>query len=152
MGSILIELSKWDERFLSLAEHVSTFSKDPSTAVGSIIVRPDKTVASLGFNGLPRLVEDSPDRLHDRDTKLKIVIHAELNSILNSKESLAGYTIYVWPFHPCSACASAIIQSGIRRVVTPISDNPRWTASFELAALLLREAKVTVDLVDIPRS
>jgi dCMP deaminase len=141
---------KWDERFLRLAEHISTWSKDPSTAVGSVIVRPDKTIASLGFNGLPRLVEDSHDRLYDRDIKLKCIIHSELNAILNAKEPLDGFTIYVFPFHPCAACASAVIQSGITRVVAPISDVARWTASFELAALLFREAKVTVDLVDTP--
>jgi len=141
---------KWDERFLRLAEHISTWSKDPSTAVGSCIVRPDKTIASLGFNGLPRHVIDSADRLHDRDVKLKIILHSELNSILNAKEPLDGFTIYVWPFHPCSACAAAIIQSGITRVVAPVSDNPRWVTSFGLAATMFGEAKVKVDLVDIP--
>jgi dCMP deaminase len=141
---------KWDERFLRLAEHISTWSKDPSTAVGSCIVRPDKTIASLGFNGLPRLVEDSHERLHDRDLKYKLVIHSELNAILNAKESLAGYTQYVFPFHPCSACAAAIIQAGITRVVAPVSDNPRWVTSFELAGMMFSEAGVAVDLVDTP--
>jgi dCMP deaminase len=141
---------KWDERFLRLAEHISTWSKDPSTAVGSCIVRPDKTIASLGFNGLPRHVIDSADRLHDRDTKLKMVIHAETNSILNAKEPLAGYTIYVWPFHPCSACAACIIQAGIHRVVAPISDNARWAANFELARMMFSEAGVAVDMFDVP--
>jgi dCMP deaminase len=146
----MTELDKWDERFLRLAEHVSTWSKDPSSAVGSVIARPDKTIASLGFNGLPRMVEDSHERLHDRDLKLQIILHSELNSILNAKEPLAGFTIFVWPFHPCSACAAAIIQAGIKRVVAPVSDNPRWTASFELARMMFSEAAVAVDLVDAP--
>jgi dCMP deaminase len=141
---------KWDERFIRLAEHVSMWSKDPSTAVGACIVRPDKTIASLGFNGLPRHVLDTPDRLHDRDTKLKIILHSELNAILNAKEPLDGFTIYVWPFHPCSACAASIIQSGIKRVVTPVADNPRWTTSFELAGAMFKEAGVHVDLIDVP--
>lgn len=146
----MIEIDKWDERFIRLAEHISTWSKDPSSQVGSCIVRPDKTIASLGFNGLPRLVTDSQERLYDRDLKYKLVLHSELNSILNAKESLAGFTIYVFPFHPCSACAAAIIQAGITRVVAPVSDNPRWTASFELAKMMFSEASVTVDLVDTP--
>jgi dCMP deaminase len=146
----LKDLNKWDERFIRLAEHISTWSKDPSTAVGSCVVRPDRTIASLGFNGLPRLVEDSPDRLHDREKKYPLTIHAELNSILNAKEPLAGCTLYVFPFHPCSACAGAIIQAGITRVVAPVSDNPRWTTSFELAAMMFSEAGVAVDLVDVP--
>lgn len=143
-------IGKWDERFLRLAEHISTWSRDPSTQVGSCIVRPDKTIASLGFNGLPRLVEDSPERLKDRTLKMQIILHSELNSILNAKEPLTGFTIYVFPFHPCSACAAAIIQAGITRVVAPVSDNPRWTTSFELARMMFSEAGVAVDLVDTP--
>lgn len=144
------EIDKWDERFLRLAEHISTWSKDPSTAVGSCIVRPDRTIASLGFNGFPRHVTDSQERLYDREKKYPLTIHAELNSILNAKESLAGFTIFVFPFHPCSACAAAIIQAGITRVVAPVSDCARWATSFELAAMMFSEASVTVDLVDTP--
>lgn len=146
----MTDLDKWDERFLRLAEHISTWSKDPGTAVGSCIVRPDKTIASLGFNGLPRHIADSPERLHDRDLKLKITLHSELNSILNAKEPLTGFTIYVWPFHPCSACAAAIIQAGILRVVCPVNDCPRWAANFELARMMFSEAGVAVDMIDIP--
>jgi dCMP deaminase len=43
----------WDRYFLDIAEEVSKASKDPSTKVGAVIVRPDRTVASLGYNGLP---------------------------------------------------------------------------------------------------
>lgn len=142
-------MKHWDERFLRLADHIASWSRDPGTQVGAVIVRPDKTIASLGFNGLPRLVEDTPERLNDRDLKLKITIHAELNAVLNAKEPLAGYTIYVWPFHPCSACAASIIQSGLRRVVAPVNECERWAASFELAGLMFREAGVTVDLLDL---
>jgi dCMP deaminase len=144
------DIDKWDERFLRLAEHISTWSRDPSTAVGCCIVRPDKTIASLGFNGLPRRVADTPERLHDRDLKLKIILHAELNSILNAKEPLTGFTLYVFPFHPCSACAAAIIQADIKRVVCPVSDVPRWAANFELARMMFSEAGVTVDMIDTP--
>jgi dCMP deaminase len=44
------------------------------------------------------------------------VVHAELNAILNSIQSLKGCTIYVSLF-PCNECAKAIIQSGIKCVV-----------------------------------
>jgi deoxycytidylate deaminase len=38
--------TKWDYRFLALAEHISLWSKDPSTRVGAIIIRPNKSIAS----------------------------------------------------------------------------------------------------------
>ena len=51
------------------------------------------------------------------DTKYLYVCHAELNAILNSRDSnLEGCRIYVALF-PCNECAKAIIQSGIKEVV-----------------------------------
>jgi deoxycytidylate deaminase len=43
---------------------------------------------------------------------------------------------------PCSQCASIIIQSGIRRVVTVPSDSERWVESFSYTEQLFREASV----------
>ena len=62
-------LSKWDERFIELARLVAAWSKDPSTKVGAVIVRPDRTVASVGFNGFARGVDDTEERLNDRALK-----------------------------------------------------------------------------------
>lgn len=139
----------WDERFLRLAEHIASWSRDPSTQVGSCIVRPDKTIASLGFNGLPRGLADTTERLNDRDLKLMTVLHAEINALLSAKEPLTGYTLYVFPFHPCTQCASAIIQAGIKRVVTVPSDVERWAANFEMARMMFAEAGVEVSIVDL---
>lgn len=137
----------WDDRFLGLAQHVAQWSRDPSTKVGAVIVRPDKTVASIGYNGLPRHVIDDPARLLDRDFRLACTVHAELNAILHASESLRGCSVYVWPFQPCSNCAAAIIQAGIARVVAPATNVDRWRESFERAALMFREAAVAVDLL-----
>jgi dCMP deaminase len=107
----------WDIRFAQLAKLVSLWSKDPSTKVGSVIVRPDKTIASVGFNGFPKGVPDSAEWYANRDIKYKVVKHAEENAILFSHEVLEGYTLYVYPLPPCSSCAGDIIQRGIKRVV-----------------------------------
>ena len=140
--------AKWDERFLRLANHVASWSRDPSTQVGAVIVRPDKTIASLGFNGLPRGLADTPARLNDRELKYEIILHAELNALLSAKEPLTGYTIYV-DFHPCSRCASALIQAGIARVVVPQHDRTRWASNIELATMMFHEAGITVEIVDL---
>ena len=58
-------------KFLSLAREVSTWSKDPSTQVGAVLVRPDRTVAGIGFNGFPRGIYDDPELLNDRPEKYK---------------------------------------------------------------------------------
>jgi dCMP deaminase len=136
--------NKWDHRFLQLAEMVARWSKDPSTHVGAVIIRPDKTIASMGFNGFARGVSDTLDRLSTRNTRLMLTLHAELNAILSAREPLHGYSLYVWPFPPCAQCAAAIIQAGIKAVFCPQNIPERWQDSFRAANDSFAEAGVSV--------
>lgn len=141
--------SDWTTRFLDMARLVATWSKDPSTKVGAVIVRPDRTVASVGYNGFPRGTSDHHQHLNNRDIKLRRTVHAEINAILTSRDSVVGCTIYVTPLHPCASCAGAIIQSGIKRVVAELAKDPHpgWTEDFEAATRMFREAGIAVDLI-----
>lgn len=137
--------SSWDKKFLDEAKLNASWSKDPSTGVGAVIVRPNNKVASQGYNGFPSKIPDNQEWLNDRDTKYRVTIHAELNAILSSNEDLDGYTIYVYPFSPCEQCALSIIQKGITRVVTlkaPEDKLIRWKESFEFAKKLFEMAEV----------
>lgn len=133
---------RWDRRFLDTAKHFASWSKDPSTQVGAVIVRPDKTIASVGYNGFSRGVDDTPDRYANRDFKYEAIVHGEINAILAAKEPLQGYTLYVWPLPPCSRCAAMIIQTGITRVVSPANSNPRFSDSCALGRRLFAEAGI----------
>ena len=141
-------LEGWDGNFLDLASHVSKWSKDPSTKVGAVIVRPDNSVASLGYNGFPRRVDDAEARLADRPTRLLMTVHAEVNAILSSYERLQGCTLYVSPFFPCANCAAAVIQAGIVRVVTWLGvakeAEARWVEHAYVARLMFAEAGVEI--------
>lgn len=140
---------RWDRFYLGMADYIASASKDPSTKVGAVVVRPDKTVASLGFNGFPRGMRDDPDLYMDRETKYSRIIHAEINAILNAKEPLTGYTLYV-THHPCDRCAVQIVQAGIRRVVTWLIDarfGERWPQC-ALAWDYLHEAGVSFHYVN----
>lgn len=139
-------MTKWDRWFLGMAEYISTASKDPSTKVGAVIVDSKRRVVSVGYNGLPMGVEDSEERLNNRDLKYKMIVHAERNAIIFAGRSLEGCTLFTWPFMPCAACASMVIQAGIQRVVAPYSDNPRWRDEFNLTMQLFEEAKVNLIL------
>ena len=142
-------MADWDLRFLQMARLVSTWSKDPSTQVGAVITR-DKFVVSLGFNGHPKGVSDSAERLENREVKYRTIIHAEMNAILTAKQNLEGCTIYVWPFMPCSQCGAAIVQAGIKRVVAPKSDNDRWAESFAFTSQIFSEAGVELVFAPSP--
>lgn len=142
-------MNHWDTRYIDLARRIASWSRDPSTKVGAVIVRPDKTLASVGFNGLPRGLLDTDERLSDRPTKYAMTLHAEANAILSAREPLAGYTLYVSPLHPCSNCAAQIIQAGIKRVVAHMSGSvDRWAESFRFANEMFQEAGVVVEVWD----
>ena len=65
---------RWDRHFTGLALYHAKLSKDPSTQVGSVIIGPDREILSAGFNGFPRGIADTAERLNDRDTKLKLAV------------------------------------------------------------------------------
>jgi dCMP deaminase len=138
---------KWDMRFNEMAEFVSKWSKDPSTKCGAVIVRPDRTVCSVGYNGFPRGMQDTEERLNNREDKYSRVVHCEVNAVLSAREPVHGYTLYTWPFLTCDRCAVIMIQAGIKRVVAPIlPDNKieRWGKSFELSMGYYEEAGIEV--------
>lgn len=134
-------IDKWDRHFLRLAREVSLMSKDPSTKVGAVIVRPDRSIASTGYNGFPKSFQrfdDNEAAYADRDHKLTHVIHAEMNAILHLKgEPISRlHTIYVYPCQPCPNCMKHIIQIGVRRIISvepPESMKDRWAADFKIA-------------------
>ena len=138
---------KWDRRFLALAEFVAQWSKDPSTKTGAVIVDSNNRVVSIGYNGFPRGVNDSPERLENREIKYKIIVHCERNALLFARGSVEGCRLYTWPFMSCATCAAMVIQAGIVEVVAPPSDNPRWKDDFDLAQTLFGEAGVRVKLL-----
>ena len=109
-------VTRWHERLMGLAAYVSGWSKDPSTRVGAVLANPyTNAVIGLGYNGLPRGIEDD-HRLNDRNERLSIVVHAEVNAILNANGTAYGATLYT-THQPCSQCAAAIINAGIKKVV-----------------------------------
>ncbi|MDC0888307.1 dCMP deaminase family protein [Candidatus Thioglobus sp.] len=139
-------MNKWDQRYLALAKEVSTWSKDPSTQVGAVTVGSKKEVLSQGFNGFPRGIKDNDERYNDRETKYKLVVHAEMNAIYNatySGTSLDGATLYVYGLPICSECAKGIIQVGIKKVVVEKSKElDNWNESVQLSKKMFDEAGV----------
>ena len=139
------QLDKWDRRFLSLAETVGGWSKGPRKHIGAVIVRPDRSVASLGYNGPPRGYDDEAFLNMTRDEQHNVVIHAEHNALIqaHSRELMAGHTLYVSPLFPCKGCAQMIADKGIARVVSYCGEiSNDWMKSAQLAHALLVEAGV----------
>lgn len=141
---------KWDIRFLKIAKEISTWSKDPSSKIGAVIVNDDRRILATGYNGFPRGIEDSDERLNNREEKYPRIIHAELNALMNALYngvSVKGATLYVYGLPVCSDCTKSVIQSGIKRVVLTATHNApeKWRESWDnLSAPMFKEAGVSV--------
>lgn len=143
-------MNKWDRRFLDLARLVAGWSKD-RTQVGAVIVDPQRRIVSVGYNGMAQGVKDNPERYENRDVKLRMIIHAEMNCITFAGHSLAGCTLYTWPFMPCARCAALIVQHGIKRVVAPQASaelQQRWAEDLALTQEMFEEAGVSLEIVE----
>lgn len=141
---------KWHKRFMEVAELVSSWSKDPSTKTGAIVVGPDREIRATGYNGLVRGVNDDISERFERPTKYDFFEHAERNAIYNAcltGTSLKGCVMYA-THAPCPDCARAIIQSGIKMVVThaveprPDIKDTTWRDKLGYSEQMLNEAGI----------
>lgn len=112
----------WHSYFMSIALLSSFRSKD-RVQNGACIVGEDKKIIGIGYNGMPRGIDDNIDKYwSDNDENMEYsrhtyVVHAEKNAIYNSiTRDLKGSTLYVTQF-PCNICAQALIQVGIKKVI-----------------------------------
>jgi dCMP deaminase len=145
-------VTNWDARLLDLASRVASWSRDPSTQVGAVIAYPDHRIVSVGYNGLPIGVRDTPDRLAIREVKYRIIVHAEANALVTARQDVAGCTLYTYPFPPCAPCSSLFIQAGIRRVVATAPTKEvweRWGDDLQLAAEMFDEAGVILEVMTL---
>lgn len=111
---------KWDNRFMELAKMISAWSKDPSSKIGAVAVNDERRILATGYNGFPKGIEDSQERLNDREQKYPLIVHAETNALMNALYagvSLKNATMYVHGLPVCPDCTKLIIQAGIRRIV-----------------------------------
>lgn len=137
------------EKYMKLASFMANeFSKD-TTKVGAVFLRPDTlTILSTGYNGMPRGIDEDKKKRWERPYKYFYVSHAEMNAITSACKhgtSLDG-SIAVVTMFPCSGCAKAMIQSGVKMVVCPKPDldDKRWGEEFRYSLEMLEEAGVII--------
>ena len=141
----------WIRRFMEMAILVSTWSKDPSTKCGTIIVDTNGRIVSEGFNGFPQKFPDSEERYEDREKKYNLIVHSEINAIIFANKPLDNCVMFCSPMIPCCRCAAAICQTGIKLVVFPKLRKgleERWAESAALSKELFSECGVNI--LEIP--
>ena len=150
---------KWDIRFLELAKHVAQWSKDPSTKVGAVLISSEGR-EFVGYNGFPKGVLDSEERLNNREVKYKLVVHAEVNAILKAGDKARGGTLYVWPSFSlppiCNECCKVAIQAGVKEIVGYLPNEndervKRWKASISISEEMCNEAVISFRGITEPK-
>ena len=148
-------MNKWDIRFFKRAQEISTWSKEHGKRVGAIIVDDNNVARSEGFNGFPRGINDDVVERHGRESGMKYLwsVHAEQNAIFNAVNSgtrIKGCRMYVTVF-PCTTCAKAAIQCGIKEIIAPEPDfnDPKWGEEFRVVQEMLEEAGILFRHIDI---
>ena len=144
-------MADWNKRFINLSEHISNWSKDKSVGVCAIITSPDNRILSIGYNGFPIGCDDTIEERHQRPNKYEWTEHAERNAIYNAARSgvnINNSTMYLKWF-PCTDCARAIIQSGIKKLVCekPDFSDKRWGPKFKIAHEMLNECNITIEYI-----
>lgn len=140
----------WDHYFMGFAAHAATKSKD-STKVGAVLVGPEGEVRLTGFNGIPRGVEDLPER-RERPAKYEWASHAETNLIaFAAREGIRtkGCTVYT-THQPCAACTRTLIQAGVAKVVYgagSFGTGSAMPAEMDTAATMFREAGIKCEAI-----
>ena len=137
----------WNDRYAQLAKHIASWSKDPSRKIGAVAVGSKGQILAQGYNGFPRGIADTEERLNNREEKYKYVVHAEMNVIYNASHSgisLDGADLYVYGLPVCSECAKGILQVGIRRVFILVDEKiPQiWVDSWNRTRAMLEEANI----------
>lgn len=118
----------WDEYFMNIAVQVGLRSTCIRRKVGALLVK-DNKIISTGYNGSPKGIpncSDNADRCYrsahnipsGEKLDLCYAVHAEINAIMNAIKTgsdLSDSVIYVTTF-PCSSCAKALIQAGVKKI------------------------------------
>ena len=101
------------EVFKNMLLEYSTLSKDPRTKVGAMILRPDLSIVSQGYNGFPSGFPDDEKYWSDRNIKNALVIHAEENALDYANTLYLPEHILICTHYACPRCASKIIKRKI---------------------------------------
>lgn len=94
--------------------------------VGCIIIKPDGRIAGVGANtsnpcctdkGVCHRIElygeNSKEHRLPSDCN---AVHSEINAIIDAGKDCYGSTAYITRY-PCEACARALVQAGIKKIV-----------------------------------
>ena len=137
----MTKAEKYNRFFMDVALRTAQMSYAIRSKVGSVLVKDNRIIAT-GWNGTPAGADNCCEETCVSELKTKPnVIHAEANIIyFCAKNGIKtdGTILYI-TLSPCSTCALAIIQAGIKKVY--YHEEYRDTTGLDI----LRESDIEVE-------
>lgn len=131
------------EELLTLAYRYAVRSNDPSTQNGAVVMSfmdPDGPPIGVGWNRLPRGMDETPDRMRDREFKYANILHAEETALTaaSSATDLFLPKVLVCPWAFCLPCAGRatehnVVLAVVHRQRMEAKKRPEWDRSIENA-------------------
>ncbi len=139
-------MNKYDKKFMEIANSLTELTDDPNRGVACLIVK-DNNIISHGVNVLSNGVTKTEERV-TKPLKSMWISHSERNAIFKAAKegySTDGCKMYVTYF-PCHECARAIIQAGIKEIITyePDFSHEKWGESWNIALDMFEECGVKI--------
>ena len=119
----------WSNYFLDIADNIASRSTCIRAQYGAVIVSPDNTIVSTGYNGAPSHVESCYDKgscirntlgiAHRDRYEICYSVHAEANALIRSKSDTRGCDLYIGSIgydldrEPCFMCKRMMLNAGI---------------------------------------
>ena len=130
---------------------LAAVSRDPSTQNAAKLIRLDSpwSVNLWNVNQFPAGVQELPERW-ERPEKYSFIEHAERNVIYTAARAgvKTDGLAMVCCWAACTDCARAIVQAGIKTLITHREgDNGTWGDSIRIADDILKEGGVEVIVV-----
>lgn len=152
MGKSYRTMTNWNKRKLNFVQgEINSWSKDPSTKVSAALFDGKYQICSA-YNGFPPGVEDTEERLNNRELKYKFVQHAEQNLISTCARlgiKTLGMSVAI-THHPCANCAGVLVSAGISEIIVPSPTEDmlsRWSEEFKLAKKILEEGGIKLIII-----
>ncbi|MDD4938245.1 MAG: deaminase [Candidatus Shapirobacteria bacterium] len=135
-------------KYFKLAKYqAELLSKDPCKKVGSLFLRPDTyEILTLGFNGMPRGIDETIIERWQKPIKYSYIEHSERNGIYNACRSGISLkdSICIVTFFPCTDCTRALIQVGVKTLVSvePSKNSIKWKDEHIVSLEMLNEVNM----------
>jgi len=139
--------------YMRAAYSAATNSPDPSSQNGAVVVS-EQTIIASSWNRFPPRVKVTPERLADRDMRLRLTVHAEQAAITTMATLTVSSkrTTLVCPWAACEDCAKMIADAHIPWLIVHkermMLTHAQWGESILSAFETLTESGVRIAYVE----